>query len=478
MEDLATYWILFVIIFLSLIFQVIGAGIIDVSGISITHKGSKVDTNFSGIHNQIKGVKILKVHTAPSTVSVGSTFNIEGLVFNNSTSPITFPNGTCNSPVSIDFSKNVMIESQGIALCTSPTKDITLKPLQWSSIVSTHNSGIAYRATSPGITNATISFNYKVETANGEFPISDNISRVYGFYIHSMPSAAPANHHLRGIKLLQVHTYPPIVANGNSFGIRAVVFNNSTSAITFPNGTCTQSVHVNFNKNVEESRDSLCSTSHQKSITLRPNEQSFIVSGISYKAISFGTTNATMVLSYGVQNSESVYNDSTSRSFVLDVRSQVNPQDSSLDNASHFHIKGIKLLHIHTYPPKVYVGNIFGLRATAFNNSTFTISLANGTCLSPLSIKFDKNVITENLTKHSACIDRQALLGPGAQTQVFSSNLSKSAYKAISAGVANATIIFKYEVLTPSGKSFINDSVSRTYSMEVQSQPSSSSPKK
>jgi len=227
---------------------------------------SKMDMDFPRIHNQIRGVKILKVHTAPSPVSVGRIFNVGGIVFNNSTSAITFPNGTCNSPISIGFNKNVLVENQGIALCTTPTKDVSLKPLQWSSIVSTQNSGIAYRATSPGITNALISFSYKVETANGKSPVSDNITRLYTFNIHNIPSASvgSANHHLRGIKLLQVHTYPPAIANGNSFGIRALVFNNSTSAITFPNGTCNQSVHTNFNKNVQESGSSSCTTSPPK----------------------------------------------------------------------------------------------------------------------------------------------------------------------------------------------------------------------
>lgn len=170
------------------------------------------------------------------------------------------------------------------------------------------------------------------------------------------------------------------------------MFNNSTSAITFPNGTCNQSVHTNFNKNVQESGSSSCTTSPQKSITLGPKEQSFIVSGTSYKATSSGTTNATMVFKYGVQNykDKSVYNDNTSRSFAFDVRKVTNPQASTLHNTTHFHIKGVKLLHIHTYPPKVYVGTVFGLKAIALNNSTSTISVANGSCVSPLSIGFNK----------------------------------------------------------------------------------------
>ena len=482
MKDLATYRALFVIIFLNLMiiaFPILGTENMDASGISGTHKGFKVDLNSSKIHNQIKGIKILRIHTAPSHVSVGSTFNIEGIVFNNSTSAITFPNSTCNSPVSIDFNKNVLMESQGLALCTTPTKDVTLKPLQWSSIASNPNSGIAYRATSQGITNATISFNYKVETANGKSPISDNISRVYTFNIHNMstPGIGSINLHLRGIKLLQVHTYPPVVANGSSFAIKALVVNNSTSAITFPNGTCNRSVQVKFNKNVVELDP--CVTSHQKSITLRPNERSFIISGTSYKPTSSGAYNATMLFNYGVKDTERpVYNDNTTRSFTFHIHKAVNPQDSTFRNAAHFHIKGIKLLHIHTNSTRVYVGTVFGLRAVALNNSTSTISLASGPCLSPMSVRFDKNVLTENQTNSTLCKNQPVLLKPGAEITVFSSTFANPGYKAISAGIANGTIVLKYKVLTPTSNLLVNDSISRTYSLKIGVVSSPASPKK
>jgi hypothetical protein len=134
-------------------------------------------------HNQIKGVKILDVHTLPSTVVVGSTFSIRGNVINNSTATITFPNGTCNSPVSIDFNKNVVIENQGTASCTTATPDVTLKPGEQSSILYPFHSGIAFRATAPGMTNATISFSYGVDIPTVKSSISDNISRLYTFDI-------------------------------------------------------------------------------------------------------------------------------------------------------------------------------------------------------------------------------------------------------------------------------------------------------
>src|SRR5689334_8293049 len=59
------------------------------------------------------------------------------------------------------------------------------------------------------------------------------------------------------------------------------------------------------------------------------------------------------------------------------------------------HVKGVKVFRVHTVPSKVAVSNTFGLRGIVFNNSTATITFANGTCTSPLSITFNKNVITE-----------------------------------------------------------------------------------
>jgi hypothetical protein len=375
------------------------------------------------------------------------------------------------------------VEGSKDSLCaTTPQKSITLMPKEQSFIV----SGTSYKAASLGIANATILFNYGVQNTKDMPVYNDNTSRSFTFDIKkvSNPQGSTfhnATHfHIKGVKLLQVHTYPPLVTNGNSFVIRALVFNNSTSAITFLNGTCNQSVHINFNKNVEGSKDSLCATTPQKSITLMPKEQSFIVSGTSYKAASLGIANATILFNYGVQNTKDmpVYNDNTSRSFTFDIKKVSNPQGSTFHNATHFHIKGVKLLHIRTNPTKVYLGTVFSLNAMALNNSTSTISLANGTCLSPMFISFNSNVLHENQTSSNKCKVQPVLLKPGAQIPVFSSNLSKPTFKATSAGVANGTITFKYKVLAPPSKSFINDSISRIFSLKIQNKPSAASLKK
>jgi len=135
--------------------------------------------------HHIKGIKLLHVHTyKPSVVAVGSTFSIRAIVFNNSSSTITFANGTCTSQLSVRFNKNVMIEPQpAAASCKALPQSVALKPGEQLLISSPNLSGIAYRATAPGMTNATMTFKYEVEGITGKSPISDSISKVLTFNI-------------------------------------------------------------------------------------------------------------------------------------------------------------------------------------------------------------------------------------------------------------------------------------------------------
>ena len=73
------------------------------------------------------------------------------------------------------------------------------------------------------------------------------------------------------------------------------------------------------------------------------------------------------------------------------------PSKTTTTAVSHSHITGVKVLSVHTIPSKVAVGQIFSLGASVFNNSSATITFANGTCVpSTLSIRFDKNVVPES----------------------------------------------------------------------------------
>ena len=63
--------------------------------------------------------------------------------------------------------------------------------------------------------------------------------------IHETPSKATSttvtHSHIRGVKVLSVHTIPSMVAVGKTFSLGGIVFNNSSATITFANGTCAPS---------------------------------------------------------------------------------------------------------------------------------------------------------------------------------------------------------------------------------------------
>jgi hypothetical protein len=159
------------------------------SSVTTVHKTASKSTT----PHHVKGVKVVRVHTVPSKVAVGNTFGLRGIVFNNSTATITFANGTCTSPLSITFNKDVMTEPKATT-ASCKTQQVTLKPGEQSPILTPNLSGITYRATAPGMTNATMSFKYGALTATSKSPISDSISRVYAFNIQpagSRPATGP-----------------------------------------------------------------------------------------------------------------------------------------------------------------------------------------------------------------------------------------------------------------------------------------------
>jgi hypothetical protein len=136
--------------------------------------------------------------------------------------------------------------------------------------------------------------------------------------------------------------------------------------------------------------------------------------------------------------------------------------------AALYHIRGVKLLSVHTIPPKVAVGNTFGLEGIVLNNSTATVTFANGTCTSPLTITFNKNAVLETKAVAASCKTQQVTLKPGEQSQIINPNLSAIIYRATTVGTTNATMVFKYGVEMPTSNSPTSDTVSRTYAFEIQ----------
>ena len=226
-------------------------------------------------------------------------------------------------------------------------------------------------------------------------------------------------------------------------------------------------------------------------VILKPGEKSTILSpnlsGIAYKAIAPGTTNATISLNYRIEipTNKSQINDSISRLYTFKIQSNpivpikksgtgihANPSTTVATIRVHSHIKGVKLVNIHTKPSNVAVGNTLSIRATVFNNSSATIAFTNGTCNPPLSIDFNKNVMMENQgIAFCEALPQQVILKPGEKSTILSPNLSGIAYKAIAPGTTNATISLNYRIEIPTNKSQINDSISRLYTFKIQSNP-------
>lgn len=153
---------------------------------------------------------------------------------------------------------------------------------------------------------------------------------------------------------------------------------------------------------------------------------------------------------------------------------KASPTKTSATPTAH-HISGVKLLSVHTIPSKVIVGNTFSVGGSVVNNSSATITFANGTCAaSPLSIKFNKNVVPESRSTATSCKAQLATLKPGERSQIIQPNLSGITYRATAPGMTNATMIFKYAVETPTSKSPTSDTYSRTYAFVIQ--PSSNQP--
>lgn len=186
MMNLCTKWSFFAFVAVSIIVtSTVTSATSSPTVLALKKLGSSTTSDLNASQNQVKGLKILQVRTSPSTVIAGNTFNIRAVVVNNSTATITFPNGTCNSPVSVDFNKNVITENVGTASCAGSTPIVTLKPGDKSKIASPDLSGVAYKAITPGSTNATITFNYGVPGTTAVPSASNTLTRVYTFTVQS-----------------------------------------------------------------------------------------------------------------------------------------------------------------------------------------------------------------------------------------------------------------------------------------------------
>lgn len=103
-------------------------------------------------------IELTHIHSSPSNIHVGDSFQINATIVNNSPGMIYF-NGGCMSPLSATFDKNVAI---GQAMGCFAIYNANLKPGENTTVVGPSNS-ISYVANSTGTTNANVIFSYTVE---------------------------------------------------------------------------------------------------------------------------------------------------------------------------------------------------------------------------------------------------------------------------------------------------------------------------
>lgn len=121
------------------------------------------------------GVDLVDIHPSPLHLKAGSKFEIISTVVNNSPNTITFTAGVCDSPLSAQFIRNVVIRyTQG---CTATSPPFELNPREEVSVAGPSSDTI-YQALAAGQTTAKATFHYQTE--NGQ---AANITKPFVFTV-------------------------------------------------------------------------------------------------------------------------------------------------------------------------------------------------------------------------------------------------------------------------------------------------------
>ena len=124
---------------------------------------STTQTNSSASNPAAAGVDLKDIHPSPLKLKAGSKFEIFSTVVNNSPGTIMFTAGACQSPLSAQFMRNVVIKhTQG---CTATSPPFKLNSGQVVSVAGPSSDTI-YQAISAGKTTAKAIFHYQTE--NGQ----------------------------------------------------------------------------------------------------------------------------------------------------------------------------------------------------------------------------------------------------------------------------------------------------------------------
>jgi hypothetical protein len=121
------------------------------------------------------GVGLVNIRTSPLHLKAGSKFEILSTVVNNSPNMVGFIAGRCDSPLSANFARNVMIRhTQG---CTTASPSFKLNPGEQVSVAGP-SSGTIYQTTASGQIRAIAILHYKIE--NGQ---AANVTKPFVFTV-------------------------------------------------------------------------------------------------------------------------------------------------------------------------------------------------------------------------------------------------------------------------------------------------------
>ena len=123
----------------------------------------------------VAGVDLKDIHPSPLHLKAGSKFEIFSTVINNSPGTIMFTAGACQSPLSAQFMRNVVIKH--IQGCTATSPPFKLNSGEEVSVAGPSSDTI-YQAISAGKTTASATFHYQTE--NGQ---AANITKSFVFTI-------------------------------------------------------------------------------------------------------------------------------------------------------------------------------------------------------------------------------------------------------------------------------------------------------
>lgn len=116
------------------------------------------------------------------------------------------------------------------------------------------------------------------------------------------------------LKFEKVKTIPNEIHVGEKFGIYAIVINTGSYPVTFISNLCDSELYAIFDNKVEEVNAPECKMASEP-VTLNAGEKATIqrisdISGITYKALEEGKSNAKAILPYTINVSKDVSIDS------------------------------------------------------------------------------------------------------------------------------------------------------------------------